>query len=371
MPTRSQFDALVMNAYQHLYDFVRLRSDPLADLLLPDPSLTPKEKGLRLHRILLDAIDELKPGTDVAPYSKPWRRHRLMMLRYYDALAPQAVANELSISLRQFYREHTEAVTAVTDTLWNLYESQRSMYTSVGDQTAESLLEREAMRATHAGGFSDLGDVLRDAFSLLQELVNRRDVTLVAPPLNDLPTVAVERGLLRQLVLSAFGLIIDAAPSSTLEIRLLSESERIQINAQAITEKPVHATFEEQRPDVQTLAALCRAEIERIERPDGIGLLLRLPIFTPYTVLIVDDNEDALALYERYLTANAYRAFSLSDPHEVIRLARELQPYAVLLDLMMPDQDGWDVLQLLSTQADTCHIPVVVCSVLKQEALAL
>ena len=59
MPTRSQFDALVMNAYQHLYDFVRLRSDPLADLLLPDPSLTPKEKGLRLHRILLDAIDEL------------------------------------------------------------------------------------------------------------------------------------------------------------------------------------------------------------------------------------------------------------------------------------------------------------------------
>ena len=38
---------------------------------------------------------------------------------------------------------------------------------------------------------------------------------------------------------------------------------------------------------------------------------------------------------------------------------------------MMPDQDGWDVLQILSTQPNTSHIPVIVCSVLRQEDLAL
>jgi CheY-like chemotaxis protein len=48
-----------------------------------------------------------------------------------------------------------------------------------------------------------------------------------------------------------------------------------------------------------------------------------------------------------------------------------LRPDIIVLDLMMPEQDGWDLLQLLSNQPDTAHIPIMICSVLKQKQLAL
>ena len=56
---------------------------------------------------------------------------------------------------------------------------------------------------------------------------------------------------------------------------------------------------------------------------------------------------------------------------DVLELAHQLRPYAITLDLMMPDQDGWDVLQMLLNQPETQHIPVIVCSVLRQRDLAL
>ncbi len=44
---------------------------------------------------------------------------------------------------------------------------------------------------------------------------------------------------------------------------------------------------------------------------------------------------------------------------------------AIILDLMMPDQDGWDLMQIFLNQASTQAIPIIVCSVLKQKELAL
>jgi CheY-like chemotaxis protein len=48
-----------------------------------------------------------------------------------------------------------------------------------------------------------------------------------------------------------------------------------------------------------------------------------------------------------------------------------VQPIAVLVDLMMPGQDGWDLLRALSQRDDTRRLPVIVCSVLQQRELAL
>ena len=53
-----------------------------------------------------------------------------------------------------------------------------------------------------------------------------------------------------------------------------------------------------------------------------------------------------------------------------LRLARHLRPLAIVLDLMMPGQDGWEILQNLKADAATADIPVIVCSVLAQESLA-
>ena len=55
---------------------------------------------------------------------------------------------------------------------------------------------------------------------------------------------------------------------------------------------------------------------------------------------------------------------------DALRLARELQPDAITLDVMMPSQDGWEVLQRLKSEPDTRRIPIIICSVLDDPELA-
>jgi len=101
-----------------------------------------------------------------------------------------------------------------------------------------------------------------------------------------------------------------------------------------------------------------------------VGFELALPI-AERTVLVVDDNEDVLELFRSYLQPHRYRVVTVRSAREVLDIARETQPYAITLDLMMPGQDGWDVLQTLLNQPETRSIPVIVCTVLRQKELAL
>jgi CheY-like chemotaxis protein len=102
-----------------------------------------------------------------------------------------------------------------------------------------------------------------------------------------------------------------------------------------------------------------------------VGLEVWLPTSPRQTVLVVDDNTDALELFQRYLGSCGYRVVTAQTARKALSLARRLQPHAIILDLMMPEQDGWDLMQVLLNQPETSHIPIIVCSVLKQKELAL
>jgi CheY-like chemotaxis protein len=87
-------------------------------------------------------------------------------------------------------------------------------------------------------------------------------------------------------------------------------------------------------------------------------------------VLVVDDNSDVVDLVGRYLASSPYRVVGAATADEALRLAREALPQVVLLDVMMPSRDGWEILQSLKHNPETQHIPVVICSVLNERALA-
>ena len=102
----------------------------------------------------------------------------------------------------------------------------------------------------------------------------------------------------------------------------------------------------------------------------GPAIHFTLPAAGQTTVLAIDDNESLFRLFERYLAQHHYRLVGVRDGDEGIRLARELQPAAITLDVMMPDRDGWEVLQTLCTDPHTKDIPVIVCTVLDEPELA-
>jgi CheY-like chemotaxis protein len=84
-------------------------------------------------------------------------------------------------------------------------------------------------------------------------------------------------------------------------------------------------------------------------------------------ILCVDDDTGVINLYRRYLHLRGYRVFGLADSSRVLDVARRLRPYAITLDVMMPQRDGWEVIQELKGDPRTRDIPVIVCSILSEE----
>ena len=84
-------------------------------------------------------------------------------------------------------------------------------------------------------------------------------------------------------------------------------------------------------------------------------------------ILAIDDDTQVITLYERYLHSQGYQLTGLADPAQAKERVRQLKPYAILLDILMPGRDGWAVLHDLKTDPETRDIPVIICSIKKEE----
>jgi signal transduction histidine kinase/CheY-like chemotaxis protein len=98
--------------------------------------------------------------------------------------------------------------------------------------------------------------------------------------------------------------------------------------------------------------------------------LVPLPGSAP-AVLVIDDDVAVRDLMTRLLEKMGYRAIVASNGPEGLRLARELRPSVITLDVVMPQMSGWEVLAQLKADADLSPIPVIMLTVVDQGALGL
>jgi PAS domain S-box-containing protein len=86
-------------------------------------------------------------------------------------------------------------------------------------------------------------------------------------------------------------------------------------------------------------------------------------------VLVVEDNPQAAEILERHLDAGGFRIELARTGPEALTMARDLKPMAITLDILLPEVDGWEVLNRLKADPATRDIPVVVVSVIDNPAL--
>lgn len=89
------------------------------------------------------------------------------------------------------------------------------------------------------------------------------------------------------------------------------------------------------------------------------------------TVLVIDDDAAAADVMGRMLARLDLRVEFASNGADGLRLARRLRPGLVLLDVLMPDADGWSVLSELKADPLLASIPVVMISVSEQQVLGM
>lgn len=83
-------------------------------------------------------------------------------------------------------------------------------------------------------------------------------------------------------------------------------------------------------------------------------------------ILLVDDDLPFLELAERMFVKEGFSPISTDEPQMVLQIARTVKPKAIMLDIMMPGLNGWDVLDTLKSDPATAAIPVVIMSVLDE-----
>jgi PAS domain S-box-containing protein len=107
--------------------------------------------------------------------------------------------------------------------------------------------------------------------------------------------------------------------------------------------------------------------------PAGVGNGDGQPRDAANVVLIIDDDASICELLQRNLGDEGYRTRTASTGEEGLRLAKQLLPSAIILDVVMPGIDGWAVLAALKTDAKTADIPIIMASMLdeKQRGFAL
>ena len=383
----------LQDALEHLYDYAYLQTHPLAAMV--SEVAAGWNRGASLHRLLVEAIDSLKPPHGTPAHSQLWRRYRHASMRYIEGATVVRVAEELGVSERQARRDNHEALLAIASALRSRLEREGHMrakgepFPSRGGDQARSPadhseswsgsgLDDEVRRigAAEPHGLTRLEDVLASVRDTVANLAKAKGVHLrLRPPLH-LPPARAERIAVRQIVLNTTLWIIGLATSGS-EVEMMVEANRRELALHVSLALP-EAAARELQPEAEErltigarLAELQGGSMQYYREGDRLGARLVLPAADLPTVLLVDDNPGMLRLLSRYLGGGAYSVIEAQTAAEAMRLAHEAQPDVITLDVMMPTTDGWELLQMLRAQPATQHIPVIVCSVLKERDLAL
>ena len=383
-PVPPEFVRQVRNALAHLYDYAYLQNHPLAALVDPRHDLDRVTRGQRLRRLLLDCLEALHPQADSEAASEAARAHSMLIFRYVDGVPLKEIAAMRALGLRQAYREVERGVEAVARILQDRLQEinlQTAMITSHGIETAgDPLLTAQAevarLRQSARTETLDPLEVIQSVLDLLRPVSKRTgiDIRLTTP--GTWPVVRGDRVMLRQALLNLFTYALDSvargdllvSAQSTAAELLLDISESPTVSRTCPISPPGEAQVS--LPVSQALLVAQGGRLETLHKEGCWQARIALPFPGQPTILMVDDNRDLVALLQRYLAGHKFKVVSALNGEQALRLAEELQPRLITLDIMMPNLDGWEVLQKLKAAPKTSHIPVIICSVLQARELA-
>lgn len=371
---RTQFVAALRTALMQLDDLQSLRRSPLLPWLAREREVpTP----LALQQALLDAIESLK-GVK-SPLTS--RAYEILYYRYVEQLTQKEVAFQLGISERQLRREQANAIELLADALWqqlNLPQQTSSLtaHQPVTSPSEDDLALSEELAWLREGFGTEASNVSTELTKALREasvLVQHYHVTLSPHISSEPPPVAVPPSVLRQALLTALTAAIPQASGGTLYIALAqSGTDAVIIIQPADAPTGDHSALEQGLSSLHTTSQLLTPFGGRVIA-SSTGLLrieIAVPTVGSVPVLVIDDNPDARQLFQRYAENSRFRVIATADCDQAILLAQNTGARAIVLDIMMPAMDGWDILARLRHHPATQHIPILICTILPQKELA-
>ena len=381
--TREELLDQLRDALNHLYDPERLRRNGLAARFGVANRF---DTATALQRILIDAIASLKPAPGEPPQSPAWQVYEPLFYRYVEQLGSDEVADQLGIGTRHLRRWQTTALEALADLLWKQFgftdwqipEPAAGPVAAAGDP-AGLRQELAWLREASGADLTDLAESLPAILNLAHKLAVRHSVTLNVTPaasgLNRMPRVSLPPVALRQTLINLFSVAIPRAAGGSVEVSVAQAAWDVQIGIRCphypSGPRPPLEDEADNLNMARQLAEVCGCRLNLAADARGFDAVLTLPALEQIPILVIDDKPDTLQLLQRYASGSRYRLITVSDGEQAVETALRVAPQVIVLDVMMPRVDGWELIGRLHENPKTQDVPIIVHTILAQRDLAL
>jgi CheY-like chemotaxis protein len=379
MDTCEKLEEQLQDALTHLYN----PDYQPPDLLYAVTGCDPRDGPVPVQCAIVQEIEKLEPDSSIPPGARVRRIHDVMNHRYVLKLTQEETAQLVNISVRHLNRVQREAVRTLARFLWERYRARdhlegshtaQNRLQSPEEDTAEPALdwrsqtkhELASLHASAPDAVSDVEEVINSVLELESALTSKYGARVVAGFVQPDLIAAIHPSVLRQMLITTVGSL--ARYTSTKEITIFAGLEDGDVKI--TTTSPV-AAEEGLREDelIQDILTPEDVSVEACIDGNHVFLWTKVPPVGKVTVLVVEDNPDMVHFYRRATTGTRYRIVHATQ--DVFKTIKATVPDIVVLDVMLPDIDGWKLLMRLHEDPATRSIPIIICSVVREEGLAL
>jgi CheY-like chemotaxis protein len=349
----------VKEALEKLYDFQALQKNELVQKIASKLTDSHTTGTHQLRGQIIDAIESLNPGENVTAQSGASRIYSLIYMHYVGRLTIQQAAWEIGVSLRQAYRDLRRGQEQVSAVLWDKLstDTPASPEQSNSAQEELSLLEDNTT-------VTSLQALLETTMRPIHFLAEKYQIAIEIDSPKTPIMLTINHIIAQQTLTHILSQIIQQLKPAKLHIKLCDESRFISFQYQGASQLDLHI-----EPTIQQMMEQIRWELQayKDEEIQEIGLVSSQ---RRALVVVIDDNEGSFHLLQRHLTDDAYSVSSVPNTEHGLRMIQQLMPDVIILDVMMPGIDGWELLQRLRAKKETQAIPVIICSVINDPELA-
>jgi len=379
MDSFATFEQELQNVLNHLYDPPPFSASTERVQAVLGPA---SEEALRAA--LLQAIEKLKPAPDVPTTARSWRMYQLLSYRYVKRMTQEETAEQLGITPRHLRREQNMAVHILASALWQ-HNPLNPAAAGVGFDSAEAGIQAgqpdeqqdewisqvkedlTALQRSAPGMAAVVAETVAGVTGLVSVLTARYGVALISQAFPAGLSVAVHPSGLRQILVQSISELARHLRGGTITISAETRGEMVAI---FLLGEPVDAAQALNDHLIRELLAIHKGTLEVSTEGEQRRMTLLLPS-EQVTVLVVDDNTDLVHFYRRFVQGTRYQIVTLDEGRRTLKEIEALSPDLIVLDAMLPDVDGWELLAHLHAHPVMHAIPVILCSVVREEELAM
>jgi CheY-like chemotaxis protein len=373
---RSEFLNAVKDVLNHLSDPAYLENHNLINVLYRGEETSLSARMQALRTTIQESIDILKPP-DMTPANAPeWRCYKILTYRYFQLKEWHIIEEELGLSQRQVQRDLKKGLDALISILWENFTSQKTpagQEAGNKDEAVETydaeLIKEELKNWEISYELTNLAQLLEQALQLCKTLIKTEirdqvDMTEVDPNLN----VMVDQVLTKQGLYKIFSMI--GANTEDLAVQLRTRKLNDFFYEISFNFNTLNLTTQEHWNIAQLFFTVQSLRHTIVEEKGRTTISVILPVKKQINCLVIDDVASVHRLIERMLGSYGIQVFGAENYTTAINLIQLVRPDFILLDILMPKMDGWQMIKNIKADHETSDIPVIICSVLYEPELS-